>query len=234
MNDKSDAKFWAVVPAAGSGQRMQSKQPKQYLNVNGRTIIESSLRVLLNCEQITRVVVCTAPRDRIWPSLEVSGHAKIINVNGGSTRARSVLNGLQSQSGKSAESEWVLIHDAARPCLSSTLLNKLINELQDDPVGGLLATPVQDTLKLLNRDQRTVQETLDRSLVWQAQTPQMFRFGLLLAALENGLNTDQQITDEASAMELAGHHPRIVESDWRNLKVTQEEDLQLVEFLTAD
>ena len=210
---------------------MQAATAKQYLTLNGRTVIETALNVLLDCHTIDRVVVCIAADDAIWPGLKIAADARVITVAGGAVRAQSVLNGLLGLAANAADHDWVLVHDAARPCLTDQLLAKLIATLRDDPLGGILALPAKDTLKLADREGRAIERSLDRALVWQAQTPQMFRYGVLRSALEQALSQNLEITDEASAMELAGYQPRLVEGESRNLKVTLPEDLQLAEFL---
>lgn len=233
MSKSSTNKIWVIVPAAGSGRRMRTATAKQYLHVNGRTLLETTLRLLLAQARITEIVVTTGTEDKQWHSLACAKLPRIVSVVGGATRAHSVYNGLLALQGKAGESDWVLVHDAARPCLKAALLDRLITKLQHDPVGGILALRVKDTLKLSDSQNQRIRKTLDRSSVWQAQTPQMFRFGLLINALECALNANLDITDEASAMELAGYQPRLIEGDARNLKVTTPEDLQLAEFLLS-
>jgi len=226
--------IYAIVPAAGSGQRMRvasnSDFAKQYLSLSGRTILEHSLSTLLAEERIQHIVVSLAPDDECWPKLVCANHPKIVSTHGGETRAQSVLNGLHVLESTVNDHDWVLVHDAARPCFNQALLNRLISELIDDQVGGILAVKAKDTLKMSDANNRT-QQTLDRSNVWQAQTPQMFRYGLLKNALEYALANKVEITDEASAIEHAGYSVKLVEGDSRNLKVTTIDDLALAEFL---
>ena len=153
---------------------------------------------------------------------------------GGSTRALSVYNGLVALKALVSEIDWVVVHDAARPCLSTDALNDFIQKLSGDAVGGILAMPAKDTLKLSKSDIPAILETLDRGNVWHAQTPQMFRYGLLLNAMKQALNSEHEITDEASAMELAGYSPRLIDSNSRNLKVTTPEDLAMATFLLTN
>ena len=227
-------KIWAIVPAAGSGQRMGMEIPKQYLETNGKTILEITLSKLLENKNIDQIVVCTASDDFHWSKLEVSKHPKIQQTNGGLSRALSVLSGLISIVNSVEDDDWVLVHDAARPCLSQELLDKLINELSKDKVGGILAVPAKDTLKLSNNSGESINKTLDRSLVWHAQTPQMFRFGLLKDALQNAIDIGLEITDEASAMEHAGHAVKLVEGDSFNLKITTKDDLALASYFLVN
>ena len=218
--------FWAVVPAAGIGSRMRADRPKQYLQLAGRTILEHSLHCLLDHPGIQGLVVSLATDDPYWPDLACSKDSRIQRAAGGRERADSVLNALlRLEALGAAAGDWVLVHDAARPNLARSDLDRLLDELADDPVGGLLAVPARDTLKRVGADGRVV-ETVDRSLIWQAYTPQMFRLGPLRAALAGALAAGATVTDEASAMEWAGQSPRLVEGRSDNLKVTRPEDLQ--------
>ncbi|SDJ62996.1 2-C-methyl-D-erythritol 4-phosphate cytidylyltransferase [Pseudomonas indica] len=218
--------FWAVVPAAGIGSRMRADRPKQYLQLAGRTILEHSLHCLLDHPGLQGLVVSLATDDPYWPDLACSKDSRIQRADGGRERADSVLNALlRLEALGAAAGDWVLVHDAARPNLARSDLDRLLDELADDPVGGLLAVPARDTLKRVGADGRVV-ETVDRSLIWQAYTPQMFRLGPLRAALAGALAAGATVTDEASAMEWAGQSPRLVEGRSDNLKVTRPEDLQ--------
>ncbi|WP_415845367.1 2-C-methyl-D-erythritol 4-phosphate cytidylyltransferase [Stutzerimonas zhaodongensis] len=217
--------FWVVIPAAGVGSRMRADRPKQYLELGGQTILEHTLNRFLDHPQLQGLVVSLAEQDPYWPELQCAADPRIFRATGGSERADSVLAGLQVLSGLGANDEdWVLVHDAARPNLALDDLNRLLATLADDPVGGLLAVPARDTLKRAGADGR-VQETVDRSVIWQAFTPQMFRLGSLRAALMDALTSGVTVTDEASALEWAGHHPRLIEGRADNLKITRPEDL---------
>ncbi|MCQ2028629.1 2-C-methyl-D-erythritol 4-phosphate cytidylyltransferase [Stutzerimonas zhaodongensis] len=217
--------FWVVIPAAGVGSRMRADRPKQYLELGGQTILEHTLDRFLDHPQLQGLVVSLAEQDPYWPELQCAADPRICRATGGSERADSVLAGLQVLSGLGAnEEDWVLVHDAARPNLALDDLNSLLATLADDPVGGLLAVPARDTLKRAGADGR-VQETVDRSVIWQAFTPQMFRLGSLRAALMDALTSGVAVTDEASALEWAGHHPRLIEGRADNLKITRPEDL---------
>ncbi|MCQ4315393.1 2-C-methyl-D-erythritol 4-phosphate cytidylyltransferase [Stutzerimonas zhaodongensis] len=217
--------FWVVIPAAGVGSRMRADRPKQYLELGGQTILEHTLDRFLDHPQLQGLVVSLAEQDPYWPELQCAADPRICRATGGSERADSVLAGLQVLSGLGAnEEDWVLVHDAARPNLALDDLNRLLATLADDPVGGLLAVPARDTLKRAGADGR-VQETVDRSVIWQAFTPQMFRLGSLRAALMDALTSGVAVTDEASALEWAGHHPRLIEGRADNLKITRPEDL---------
>ena len=226
--------FWAVIPAAGVGARMAADRPKQNLQLGGRTILEHSLGCFLDHPSLKGLVVSLAVDDPYWPSLACAGDPRIQRADGGSQRSGSVLNALlQLNALGASDDDWVLVHDAARPYLSREDLDKLLAELADDPVGGLLAVPARDTLKRVDKHGRVV-ETIDRSLIWQAYTPQMFRLGALHRALADSLVADAVITDEASAMEWSGQAPRLVEGRADNIKVTRPEDLEWLRLRWAN
>jgi len=218
--------FWAVIPAAGVGARMAADRPKQYLQLGGRTILEHSLNCFLDHPSLKGVVVSIAADDPFWPTLPCASDPRIQRAAGGRERADSVLNALLMLHAQgAADSDWVLVHDAARPNLSRDDLDRLLVELADDPVGGLLAVPARDTLKRADSNGR-VEVTVDRSTIWQAYTPQMFRLGALHRALADSLVADVAITDEASAIEWSGQAPRLIEGRNDNIKVTRPEDLE--------
>ena len=221
-------RYFAIVPAAGSGSRFGAEKPKQYLNLLGRPLIFHALAALVACPEIERVWVVLSPDDPYWLQYDWSDlGAELDTVRcGGETRAESVTNGLQAAAMVAADDDWVLVHDAARPCLSAEMLTSLFTDLADDPVGGLLAVPVADTLKRADSEQR-VAATEPRDGLWQAQTPQMFRYGRLLEALKNGT----AVTDEASAIEALGLKPKLVSGDSTNLKVTYPADLALAAMI---
>lgn len=226
--------FWALIPAAGVGSRMRADRPKQYLELAGKSILEHTLDCFLDHPQLCGVVVSVAADDPFWPTLACANDPRIARAEGGRERADSVLNGLLLLTELGAdEQDWVLVHDAARPNLARSDLDLLLAELADDPVGGLLAVPARDTLKRAGNDGR-VRETIDRAVVWQAYTPQMFRLGALHRALAEALVSDVAITDESSAIEWAGLAPRLVEGRADNLKVTRPEDLHYLGRLWRD
>lgn len=226
-----NAKYWVIIPAAGSGSRMQSSVPKQYLSVLGKTILEHTLSVFTESDFIQQVMVCLPENDTVFDSLNLLDSNKVTTTPGGDSRARSVFNGLQAINADA--NDWVLVHDAARPCFTQKLLGTLIEELADDEIGGIMAMPAKDTLKLSDPDNR-INTTVDRSTIWQAQTPQMFRYHLLSEALSLALKQSVEITDEASAIEWAGYQPKLVVGEASNLKVTTPDDLALVEFLLSN
>ncbi|MBK8815093.1 MAG: 2-C-methyl-D-erythritol 4-phosphate cytidylyltransferase [Methylococcaceae bacterium] len=219
--------FWAVVPAAGVGKRMNADRPKQYLELGDSTVIEHTLSRLLQAGVFSAIAVAISEEDPYWPELALSKHEKIITAPGGKERADSVLSGLKSIGDKANDDDWVLVHDAARPCLTSEDILKLIDVLKNDEVGGILALSSHDTLKNVDGDK--ILGTLDRRHIWRALTPQMFRFGMLRAALEATAG-DPRITDEASALEIQGFVPKIVEGRPDNIKITRPEDLALAQF----
>ena len=220
---------WAIVAAAGIGRRMQMDIPKQYLPLAGRRVIEHSLDRLADHAAIAGLVVVVQAGDSQWAALNYQHTKPLYQVDGGVNRADSVLAGCQALTGIAEDNDWVLVHDAARPCLTHSEVDKLINDVGDDPVGGLLALPSHSTLK--NAVDGRANETLDRNRIWQAQTPQMFRLGLLRDALEAALSKGKAITDESMALELAGHRPRLVSGQTTNIKITTPEDLPLAEFI---
>lgn len=225
--------FWLIVPAAGIGSRMQADCPKQYLKVDNKTILEHTLEVFLKHPRLRQIVLPLAASDQWWPQTALAGHRQIVPVAGGRERADSVLAGLRALPTLGAgENDWVLVHDAARPLLQQDDLQNLLESLQADPVGGLLACQARDTLKLADERGRS-RDTLPREQIWHALTPQMFRLQALTDALEAALADGVAVTDEASAMEWRGHAPRLVAGRSDNIKVTRPEDLLLLNALHA-
>lgn len=224
-------RHFALLPAAGVGARMGADHPKQYLHIHGRPMIWHAIRAF-DHPAIAWVYVVISREDGWWDRYDWSAFPRLTVLRrGGTTRAESVLNGLgaMAEEGGVAADDWVLVHDAARPCLSRALLDKLFSELDGDEVGGILAAPVADTLKR-EGEARRIQETVSRDRLWGAQTPQMFPHGLLTRAL---LQVGKRVTDEASAVEAMGLAPRLVESDLANLKVTYPRDLEVAAWLLA-
>ena len=220
-------KFWAVVPAAGVGKRMNADRPKQYLGLAGKTVIEHTLLRLLSANVFTAVAVAISKEDPYWPELDVSEHKQVITADGGKERADSVLSALKSIRHLASDEDWVLVHDAARPCITATDINLLIDTLRADDIGGILALSSHDTLK--DVQDKNIVGTLDRGHIWRALTPQMFKYGSLRNALESA-EGNPAITDEASALELQGLQPKIVEGRPDNIKITRPEDLALAQF----
>lgn len=223
------SRYWALIPAAGRGQRIGGSVPKQYLPLAGRPVLEYSLSLFINHARIAGVVVALARGDTRWAALKSSRSERVQAVYGGAERAQSVLAGLRHLRTRAQDDDWVLVHDAARPCLTRAMLDRLLSALERDRVGGLLAMPVNDTIKEAKDDR--VALTLDRRLLWRAQTPQMFRLAALHEALDESLRQGVAVTDEAAAMERAGHAPKLVEGSADNLKLTRTEDLALAESI---
>jgi len=221
------AKFHVIIPAAGSGSRMATVLPKQYVSLLDRPMIAWTLDTFLACERIASVHLALSPDDHHWQAHQIH-HPKLSILHcGGETRAVTVLNALKVLDVDNAD--WVLVHDAARPGLTHELLDHLLDEVQDDEVGGLLAIPVSDTLKRADAKLR-VASTESRDGLWQAQTPQMFRYGILKDALTKA---GGKPTDEAEAVEALGFSPKLVTGQLRNLKITYSQDLALAEAILA-
>lgn len=222
------SRYLALVPAAGHGSRFGAPSPKQYLQLNGKPLMWHTLRALAAVAAIDTVAVVISPNDEWFDDFDW-GHAKLQVLRvGGASRAESVRNGLDALD--CAADDWVLVHDAARCCLSADAVERLLAEVGDDPVGGLLALPVPDTVKRADAERR-VAVTVSRADLWLAQTPQMFRHGPLRQALQ-GAGLDA-ITDEASAIERSGGKPLLVEGDAQNFKVTYPRDLALARAVLA-
>jgi 2-C-methyl-D-erythritol 4-phosphate cytidylyltransferase len=222
-------KIFAIIPAAGQGTRMGESVPKQYIPVAGQPMMFHAINALASIARIERVCVVLSPLDRHWGQHDWSALPEKVEAifAGGATRAGSVLNALVALEKQMAREDWVLVHDAARPCISHELVEQFLDELGDDQVGGLLAVPLADTLKSSDENQR-VAATVPRLNLWRAQTPQMFRYDLLRRALEKKLDA----TDEAQAVEASGYRaPRLVQGDNLNIKVTFTADLLLAELI---
>jgi 2-C-methyl-D-erythritol 4-phosphate cytidylyltransferase len=220
--------YFALVPAAGSGERMGGALPKQYLPLAGGPMISHALSVLASHPRIEKVFVVLAEDDEHWAKfnwLPFAGRLKILRC-GGVTRAESVRNGLAAMADSVGDEDWVMVHDAARPCLTHTQIDALIVGVTEADVGGILAMPVSDTIK--RGIGGAIVETVPRNGMWQAQTPQMFRHGILSESL---VTLSPDITDEASAVEAIGLQPRLIEADSSNLKVTHPFDMQIAEWI---
>jgi 2-C-methyl-D-erythritol 4-phosphate cytidylyltransferase len=224
---------WAIVPAAGSGSRMAADVPKQYLQIHGKTILEHTIERLASHPKIDGIVVAVAAEDNRFDSLRFQTDKSIIKTLGGKERCHSVKNALDELTRHGNDQDWVLVHDAARPCLRHEDLDRLFNQLSGHMVGGLLAYPVKDTMKRSDEQQRVI-ETVDRNRLWHALTPQMFRLHLLRDALNKAINDGFLVTDEASAVEHAGYQPKLVEGRADNIKITTPEDLALAEFYLSN
>lgn len=217
---------WAVVPAAGQGLRMGAAVPKQYLPLGDRTVLAHTLGRLLDHPRIAGAVLAVAAGDARWRH-EVPPQAKSVHaVTGGEERAASVLAALDALARHQPADALVLVHDAVRPCVHAEDIDALIDACWDDPVGGLLAAPVADTLKRATEDRR-VAVTVERQGLWRALTPQAFRLGLLRDALRQQVAEGWTATDDAAALEARGHHPRLVPGRADNVKITHAADLAL-------
>lgn len=221
---------WAVVPAAGRGERFGGRVPKQYATLLGRPLVSWSVAALLADRAIARIVVALARSDRRWRTVAESRDPRVATCAGGARREHSVANALASLAGIAHERDWVLVHDAARPCLRQEDLRSLVAATRRDPVGGLLAVPVSDTLKQHGADGRS-ERTVARDGLWRALTPQVFRYGLLVRALRLCIERGRVVTDEASAVEALGLRPLLVRGHADNIKVTEPEDRPLAEAI---
>jgi 2-C-methyl-D-erythritol 4-phosphate cytidylyltransferase len=222
-------RFFAIIPAAGSGQRMESAICKQYLPLHGKAIIRHTLDVILNDQRFTKTIVALAENDNDWKKLGLD-HPKLTTVLGGKERYHSVFNALISLEQEANPNDWILVHDAVRPCLHPSDIDNLISVLQDHPVGGLLGIPVRDTLKRVTNDQH-VTTTIDRNELWCAYSPQMFRYGILCKALKAVIADGIAVTDEASAIEYLGEKPKMVQGRFDNIKITFADDVKLAEMI---
>ena len=222
-------KVFAIVPAAGQGTRIGDAVPKQYIPIAGRPLMSYAIEALAAVQRITCVCVVLSPQDKHWATLDHAGDASKIEpvFVGGDKRAQTVMNALKHLEPRLAKDDWILVHDAARPCIPTELIEQFLDEVGDDPIGGLLAMPVADTLKSSDENQR-VAATIPRLNLWRAQTPQMFRYHLL----RRGLEIRPDATDEGQAVEAVGYSaPRLVQGQNANIKVTWGEDLFLAEKL---
>lgn len=224
-------KVVAIIPAAGIGSRMNADCPKQYLQVAGKTIIEHTINALLLNPLVSNIVVALSPDDSYFATLEVASNPRVTTVHGGKERADSVLAGLNLLAqNEQMQNRWVLVHDAARPCLHQDDLNKIIQLSTTDYCGGILAAPVRDTMKRSVKTSDVIDHTVERDALWHALTPQFFPLILLRDCLSKALKENAIITDEASALEYCGYQPVLVSGRTDNLKVTRPEDLALAEF----
>jgi 2-C-methyl-D-erythritol 4-phosphate cytidylyltransferase len=235
--------YWLVMPAAGVGRRFGTTRPKQYAMLqDGRTVIEWALAPFLADPNCAGAVVVLAADDPYWPEVgqrlvrSPGQTPRLIHASGGAERSHTVRNGLAALNALAAADEWVLVHDAARPCLPASDLRRLLERVSSHPVGGLLATPAADTLKRASRGSDPagdpeIEQTVDRSALWRALTPQMFRHGMLSDALDRALAAGRLPTDEAQAIEWTGKRPVLVEGSARNIKITSADDLAVATAL---
>ena len=228
-------RYHVVMPAAGSGQRFAASQPKQYASLAQATVIEHALSAFEADEDCEGVVIALAEADSQWPAVGARRSRPVLRALGGEQRPHSVFNALRVLEPLVRADHWVMVHDAARPCFTSEDLAKLKRELVDHESGGLLAIPLTDTLKRAQSAEgpARVDTTIDRQGLWRAATPQVFRLGLLLRALEGALAAGRIPTDEAQAMEWAGHKPRLIDGRADNIKVTTPDDLSLASAILS-
>ena len=229
--------IWAIVPAAGVGKRMQSNIPKQYLPLNERPVLEHTLNTLLDNKHVAGLVIALQANDGCWPDIKIHSEKPVLRAEGGAERVDSVLSALRvlmTNDLFNADTDWVMVHDAVRPCLQQRDINKLVIEVDSDD-GGLLALPARDTMKrqivseigIDKQVDERVDKTVDRENLWHALTPQYFPASTLKKALETALQNKQIVTDESSAMEMLGFSPRLVTGDETNIKITRPDDLKL-------
>jgi 2-C-methyl-D-erythritol 4-phosphate cytidylyltransferase len=221
---KSIPKIWAILPAAGAGKRFSAQKPKQFFELNGQLVAEHSLRRLSAIPQIETIIIPCDIDCTLWSQVPSISQLHVKQVKGGEQRAHSVLNGLLSLDQVASDDDWVLVHDIARPCITSEDINKLIDAVENHPAGGILTASVNETLKKVSSDQQ-IEATVDRAQYRMAQTPQIFKFSLLKAAIENCLKAGVMPTDEASAIEHSELPVLAVEGRQDNIKITRQEDL---------
>ncbi|WP_110857597.1 2-C-methyl-D-erythritol 4-phosphate cytidylyltransferase [Paraburkholderia silvatlantica] len=232
-------RLFALIPCAGTGSRSGSAMPKQYRIVAGRDLLHYTLAAFDACNEFSQTLVVIAPDDNHFDARRFGGLRFAVRRCGGASRQASVYNGLAALAEFGAtDDDWVLVHDAARPGITPALIRALVESLRDDPVGGIMALPVADTLKrVAPKDPAApgahIARTESRDGLWQAQTPQMFRIGMLRTAIERARQDGHDLTDEASAIEWLGHAPRLVQGSLRNFKVTYPEDFALAEAILS-
>ena len=230
---KETDQFWVVIPASGIGSRMQAARPKQYLDLLNRTVIEHTLACFTQRGDIAGIALGLSHGDPYWSALTIQSPIPIEITTGGKERCNTVLNALSylRNTLKIDDSAWIFVHDAARPCLAQADIDALITSQKNNNVGSILAMPVRDTMKREQTgDTHTISHTESREGMWHALTPQMFQLGKLYFALEKALEENAEITDEASALEYIGEHPRLVEGLSSNIKITRPADMALAEF----
>lgn len=223
-------KIFVIIPAAGLGQRMQSCLPKQYMKILGKTVLEHSIAPFLVDQQVTKVILVLSSEDKYWRKLNLSIDCDVCCVSAGQARYDSVMAGLVQLVAFAKANDWVVVHDAVRPCLRKSDWLSLVDELRGHAIGGLLATPVRDTLKLATATQ-TTEKTVSRINLWRALTPQMYRFGVLYQTMLASKNQVDQITDEASALELQGYQSKLVQGSQDNIKITLPGDLEFAQLI---
>jgi 2-C-methyl-D-erythritol 4-phosphate cytidylyltransferase len=225
MGNKLDS-IWAIVPASGLGARMQSKVPKQYLKLCGKSILEHTLDRLISFKPIDGVILVLHAEDKTWEALNYQSRKPLVIITGGDERHHSVFNGLQRLLEFEAADPLVMIHDAVRPLVSHQDMKRLVKSAKHNPAGAILGVPVADTLKRQDEN-ANIAGTVERDGLWRAFTPQLFRAKLLLQALSYARENNLPITDDAAAVEALGMRPGLVESSAQNIKITYPQDLEL-------
>lgn len=229
---EKDDSFLVIIPAAGVGKRMQAECPKQYLEINNQSVLAHTTYRLLSHPKIAKVIIVVSDEDEYFSQTDLANNPNIIRVSGGKERVDSVLNGLKSVDTK--RNPWILVHDAARPCITHSDIDKIIGECISNNCGGLLAAQVVDTMKQSNYEHdNLVGQTIERSNLWHAFTPQMYKTTELKKSIESALQQGLDITDESSAIELAGLPSLLVLGRRDNIKITRPEDMALATFYLA-
>ncbi len=221
---------WVIIPAAGVGKRMQSNVAKQYLTINNKTVLQHTVEQFINLPFVKGILVAISNTDDTFATLSFSNKNKVQHCIGGKQRYQSVLNTLDTFQHLIKPHEWIMVHDAARPCVSPHDIEKLYTECKNHKVGGILATPVKDTLKQSLANQ-TIAKTVDRDTMWHALTPQMFRYQNLVNAIENSIMDNLAITDDASAFENLNLRPKLVDGREDNIKITRPSDLDYATWI---
>lgn len=229
----SATQHWLIVPAAGVGKRMQTNSPKQYLQILGQSVIDHTIERLLSFPHFKKVQVGISSTDTYWAQSQAARNPRVVVCPGGDERVETVLNAMRLLKNAAKPNDWIWVHDAARPCITQSDLFKLLELTTTDEVGGVLAVPVADTIKRVESG-LCVSNTVDRSSLWRAFTPQVFRYEILHAALERAVQQRWPVTDESSAVELAGYTPKVVAGRSDNIKITQPGDLELAAFIMAE
>ncbi len=231
MQNKSQANVWVIIPAAGSGKRMQTEIPKQYLQINNKAILQYTLECFADLSFIKGFVVAISPEDKHFTKLDLDTQKPLFSCQGGSERFHSVFNALQYLDGKAEPKDWVMVHDAARPCVQAGDIEQLYRQCSEQNCGGILAYPVKDTLKKQQSAKEVIDSTIDRSGLWHALTPQMFPLLELKQAIKQSMENQLAMTDDASAMEAAGHRVLLVYGNEDNIKITRPADLSLASWI---
>ena len=224
--------LWAIVPAAGRGSRFDAKLPKQFHQLGGKLVAEITLNKLLELSLIKKIVVVCDLKSDYWKKIKTNDDARINYIAGGLLRAHSVFNGLQELCDLAKDNDWILVHDIVRPCFRREDINKLLKEIQASNVGGILGTRLKDTVKNVENSE-DIKATIDREHLWIAQTPQIFRYGLLKKAMQFAFDNALMPTDEAQAIEHHGEKVKIIEGFAGNIKITESLDLKLAGMILS-